>query len=136
MKKSYFNVVLTLTCLLGFGISARAEDSNKVVVTVQFEFVVAGSKTMPPGTYSISRISQDPRSGLVIRGNDDSALLLPMVVGHASAEHAGLGFEHVGDKYYLSKIDTPAGVYTIETPRAIAKLAQSGERVTVATSGN
>ena len=138
MKNSYLTVVLTLTSLLGLGISAHAEDQNKVVVNVQFDFVVAGSRTMPAGTYTISRISQDPRSGLVLRSGDDSALLLPVVVGEASAGQAGLSFERVGERYYLSTIETPGGVYTVATPRAITKLAQSRSKdaVTVSVSGN
>jgi len=38
MKKSYLTAVLTLTCLLGLGISARAQDAEGVRVNVPFEF--------------------------------------------------------------------------------------------------
>jgi hypothetical protein len=34
MKKSYLTAVLTLTCLLGLGISARAQDTEGVRVNV------------------------------------------------------------------------------------------------------
>jgi hypothetical protein len=136
MKKSYLTVVLALTSLLGLGTVARAQDADKILVTVPFEFVVTGSKTMPPGIYTISHASQEPRSALIIRRGDDSVFLLPMAVGQAFAGRAEFGFEHAGNKYYLSTIETPAGVYTIKTPQAITKLAQSGERITVFTSGN
>ena len=56
MKKSFFTVVLTMTCLLGLGISAHAQDASGVVVKVPFEFV-AGAKTLPAGTYSVGRVS-------------------------------------------------------------------------------
>ena len=62
MKKSYVTVVLTLTCLLGLGISARA--------------------------------------------------------------------------YFLSKIETPGGVYTIAIPPAMTKLAQMKDHSTVPFSGS
>ena len=78
MKKSYLTVVLTLTCLLGLGISAIAQDASNIVVNVPFEFV-AGGKTMPAGTYSIGRVSPDSRSGLIIRGHDGGVFLLPFV---------------------------------------------------------
>ena len=39
MKTSHLTVVLTLTCLLDLGMSARAEDGSSVVVSVPFEFV-------------------------------------------------------------------------------------------------
>jgi len=136
MKKSYWNIILTLTGVLGLGISARAQDAGRVTVTVPFEFVVAGSKTMPAGTYSIGRVSPDSRSGLIIRSYDSSVLLLPIAVHEASAEQAKLSFEHVGGKYFLSEVETPAAVYSIETPRAITKLAQSKDHETVSFSGN
>ncbi len=80
MKKSLFTVVLTMTCLLGLGISAHAQDASRVVVKVPFEFV-AGGKTLPAGT-------------------------------------------------------TPAGVYTILTPRAVTKLAQMNDHGVTSSSGN
>jgi hypothetical protein len=136
MKKSYLTIVLTLTSLLGLGISARALDAGGVAVTVPFEFVVAGSKTMPAGTYSIERVSPDSRSGLIIRSYKNGALLLPVAVDGPFAEQAKLNFEHVGDKYFLSKVATPAGVYTIETPGRITKLAKSKDHGTASSSGN
>ncbi len=136
MKKVYLTVVLTLTCLFGLGISAHAQDASRVVFNVPFDFVVDGSRIMPAGTYSINRNSQDPRSGLVIRGENNSTLLLPVAVGGASAEQAKLSFEHAGNTNFLSKVETPAGVYTIETPRAISKLAQRRDHSAMSSSGN
>ena len=49
MKKSYLIAVLTLTCLLGLGISARAQDTEGVRVNIPFEFI-AGGTTLPAGT--------------------------------------------------------------------------------------
>src|SRR6202162_2683941 len=108
MNKSYFIAVLTLTCLLGLGTSARAQDTEGVVAKIPFEFI-AGSRTMPAGTYSIGRLSQDAHLGLIIQSHDNGALLLPVAVDEDSAEKATLSFEHVGDKYFLTKADTPAG---------------------------
>ena len=50
MKTSYVIAVLTLMCLLGVGISARAQDTDGVRVKVPFEFI-AGGATLPAGTY-------------------------------------------------------------------------------------
>ncbi len=135
MKKSYLTVVLTLTSLLGSGMSAHAQDTTRVTVTVPFEFV-AGSKTLPAGTYSIGRVSPDSRPGLIVRSYGNSVLVLPIAVDEASAEQAKLSFEHVGDKYFLSKVETPVGVYVIETPQTITKLAQTKDHGTVSSSGN
>jgi hypothetical protein len=133
MNKSYFTVVLTLACLLGLGISARAQDAGRVVTNVPFDFV-AGGQMLPAGTYSVSRVSETAPV-LVIRSYDHSTLLLPIVFDGATADHAELSFEHVGDKYFLSKVGTPAGTYAIATPPAMTRLAQMKDHDTVSSSG-
>jgi hypothetical protein len=135
MNKSYLTVVLTLTCLLGLGTSARAQDTEGVVAKVPFEFVV-GARTMPAGTYSIGRLTQDAHAGLIIRSSDNGALLLPVAVDQDSAEQATLTFEHVGDKYFLTKADTPAGVYIFAIPRSMTVLAQVKVHGTLSSAGS
>lgn len=134
MKKQYSTVVLTLICLLGLGVSARAQDEGRVVVNVPFEFV-AGGQTLPAGTYSVSRVSPESHPALIIRSRENGAFLLPIVFDGAPVEHAQLSFEHVGDKYFLSKVTTLAGIYTIGTPRAVTKLAQMKEQEGMSSSG-
>jgi hypothetical protein len=133
MKKSYLSVVLTLTCLFGLGISARAQDAGKIAVNVPFDYV-AGGETLPAGTYSFSRVSPEA-DALVIRSYDNSVFLLPIVFDGAPSDHAELSFEHVGDKYFLSKVETPAGVYAIRTPGAMTKVAQMKDHGTGSSSG-
>lgn len=135
MNKLYVAALLTLTCLCGLVAKARAQDAEGVVVKVPFEFV-AGVKTMPPGTYSVGRISSDPHSGLVIRNYDKSVLVLTTLVEAASAQQPALSFEHVEGKYFLSKIETPGGVYTIPVPRAISALVQVRDHSSVSASGS
>ena len=142
MKNSYLAVVLTLTCLLGFGISAHAQDLDKIAATVPFDFV-AGGKTFPAGTYSVSRVSPEVNPTLIIRSNDESAFVIPIVVDRntasidgGSADHAELGFEHVGNKYFLSKVETPGGVYAIGTPRPTTQVAQIKDQGTGSSSGS
>lgn len=142
MNKSFLTVVLTLTCLLGLGTSARAQDVDKLVVNVPFDFV-AGGETLPAGTYSVSRVSPEANRTLVISSNNNSVFLLPMFfddspvsVNQVSADHAELGFEHVGDKYFLSKVETLGGVYAIRTPRAMTQLAQIKDHSTGTPSGS
>jgi hypothetical protein len=134
MKKSYLTVILALTCLLGLGERARAQDASKIVVNVPFDFVAAG-ETLLAGTYSVSRVSPETHPGLVIRSYDNSTFVLPIVFDGVSSDHAKLDFEHVGNNYFLSKVETPAGVYSIRTPRAMTKLAQMKDHGTVSFSG-
>ena len=138
MKKSYLSIALTLTCLLGLGISARAQDLSQIAATVPFDFV-AGGETLPAGTYSFSRVSSgDPRS-LAIRSDDNTVFLLPMSfdgdpvpVNGAPAEFS---FELAGGKYFLSKVETPGGIYAFRTPRAMTQVAQMKDHGTGSSSG-
>ena len=141
MKKSLLTVVLTLTCLLGLGISSRAQDIDKLAVNVPFDFV-AGGETLPAGTYSVSRVSPEINRSLAIRNSENSVFVIPMFfdgspasVNGVSADHAELSFEHVGDKYFLSKVQTLGGVYAIRTPRAMTQVAQMKDHGTASSSG-
>ena len=135
--KTYFAVVLTMTCLLGLGISARAQDASGVVVNVPFEFV-AGGKTLPAGTYSVGRLSPGIHPSLIIDSKDNGAfaLVLPIVPDGDSAGRTELSFERAGGKYFLSKVATPAGVYTLLTQRAMTRLAQMNDHGVTSSSGN
>jgi hypothetical protein len=142
VKRSFLTVVFTLTCLLGLGVSAHAQDVDRLVVNVPFDFV-AGGETLPAGTYSVSRVSPEVNRALVIRSNDNSVFLLPMFfdgssdsVNEVSADRTELGFEHVGDKYFLTKVETLGGVYAFRTPRAMTQLAQIKVHSTGSSSGS
>src|ERR1700740_2679208 len=102
MRKSYLTAVLTLTCLLGLGVSARAQDTEGVSVKVPFEFV-AGGTTLPAGTYTLGRLSAGAFSGIAIRSYEHGVFVIPLAVEGTAAEQPKLNFEHVGDKYFLSE---------------------------------
>lgn len=134
MKKQCLSVVLTLICLLSLGLGARAQDSDAVVTNVPFEFV-AGGVTFPAGTYSVSRVASAWDPHLLIRNGEHSVFLLPINFQEAAAETALFSFEHVGNQYFLSKVKTLAGVYTITTPRALTTVAQKKATEGMASCG-
>jgi len=134
MKKTSLTAVLTLTCLLGLGISAHAQDASRVAVNVPFDFI-AGGQMLPAGTYTVSRVSPVSRS-LEIRSYESGAFLLPIAFDDAAGDQAKLAFVRVGDEYFLSEIDTLAGVYSFEMPRAMTKVAQLKDQVTLSPSGS
>jgi hypothetical protein len=59
-----------------------------------------------------------------------------MVFDGVASDHAGLAFEHVGDSYFLSKVETLEGVYTVGTPRPLTKVAQMKDSNTLTSSGS
>jgi len=138
MKRSYFAALLTLACVLGIGTNAHAQDVDKVVVTVPFEFV-AGGATLPAGEYKVSRVSPGLNRELVISGyREGSAMLLPLTFEEGSNPDGQpiLSFEHIGGRYFLSAIRTPGGVYSIATPKQITVLAQTNNQSAMPPTGN
>jgi hypothetical protein len=135
MKTSYLITVLMLTCLLGVGVSARAQDADAVVVSVPFEFA-AGGATLPAGEYRVSRVNPGINRELAISGNNKgNAFLLPLAFDDRPANEPTLSFEHVGGKYFLSKIKTLSGVYTIPASREMIMLGRSSTQGTMSASG-
>ncbi|HWO38446.1 MAG TPA: hypothetical protein VNO32_57470, partial [Candidatus Acidoferrum sp.] len=65
----------------------------------------------------------------------NGAMLLPVVVERPAADQQTLSFEYVGGTYFLSKVKTPGGVYTISLPRAMVALAQMKDQDTMSSSG-
>jgi hypothetical protein len=125
MKKSYLTAALMLTCLLGVGVSARAQDTDAVVVSVPFEFV-AGGATLPAGEYRISRVNPGVNRELAISGyNRGNAFLLPVAFDDGPSNQPTLSFEHVGGKYFLSRIKTPSGVYSMPASREMVMLGKA-----------
>jgi hypothetical protein len=128
MKKSYLTAVLMLTCVLGVGVRARAQDADAVVVSVPFEFV-AGGATLPAGEYRIDRLNSGVNRALAIRSySNGGALLLPVVFDGVATDEPTLSFEHVGGKYFLSRIKTLSGVYTLPASREMVMLGKANSR--------
>src|ERR1700750_2227461 len=73
--------------------------------------------------------------GLIIRSFRDGVFLLPTVFDGFTTGHTKLSFEHVGGKYFLSKVETQAGVYSFRLPRATTSLARMKNNLTLSSSG-
>jgi hypothetical protein len=137
MKKAYLTAALMVTCLLGVGVTARAQDAGAVVVSVPFEFV-AGGATLPAGEYRVRRLNPGVTQELFISGyNKGGAFLLPLALENKSSDEPTLSFEHVGGKYFLSKIKTLDGIYTMPASRELIMLgkANSSSPNTASASG-
>jgi hypothetical protein len=134
MKKQHSAALFTLICLFGLSVSARAEDEHKIVVNVPYDFV-AGGKTLSAGKYSVSRVSPEADSGLSIRGEKEGVYVIAIFDDDTAMEHAGLSFEHVGGKYFLSTVQTLSGTYTIAVPQEVTKVAKMKGHETESSAG-
>ena len=137
MKKQYLTVLFTFICVLGLGLGARAQNEDTVVAKVSFDFVING-KVLPAGTYRVSRVNTSGSRELEISSYDarTGVLLIPTVFDDSQAGHAQLNFEHVGNKYFLSAIETPIGTYDVTVPHSAIELARMEKQGTFSSGGN
>jgi hypothetical protein len=127
MKKAYVTAIVMLMCLLGVGVSARAQDADAVVVSVPFEFV-AGSATLPAGEYRVRRVNPGVNRELAINGyKKGNAFLLPLAFDDVAAANGQptLSFEHIGGKYFLTEIKTLGGIYAVPASREMVMLGKA-----------
>jgi hypothetical protein len=134
MKKLYFTLALAVMSVLGLHGSSLAQEPDAIVVKVPFDFFV-GNRSMPAGTYSFGRVFTDQHSSFILHGDGRSAIVLPTAVDETSAFEAKLTFEHSGDKYFLDKIKTPAGIYTIAAPRPMPVVGRTTDKNAVSAGG-
>ena len=130
--KKYARLLVAITFLFGLGVAAKAETPPEIVVTLPFGFVVGG-KTLPAGTYTVSRWSGDKFGSLMLtsHGNRASVFLLPSRIERASADKPQVSFQRVGEQYFLSTIQTTFDIYQIPISHsammdAAAKVRDSG----------
>jgi hypothetical protein len=114
MRKQCLRILIALFIVAGSGIAARAQVRDQIVVSIPFEFVVAG-KTLPAGTYHVNRVSDTDLRTLILHSfeNRTTAIVLPTQVEGVSAAKVHVSFERVGGQYCLSKIATADNVFTI-----------------------
>ena len=125
MKKQYAAILFTLICVLGMKLGARAQEEDTVVANIPHDFVVAG-QVLPAGTYRVKRVHPYTASReLEVSSYETGAsvFVIPTVFDNAQTEHIQLNFEHAGDKYFLSAVETPIGTYAITVPPSAIKLA-------------
>jgi hypothetical protein len=122
--KKYAKILVAVTFLLGLGVAAKAETRSEIIAKFPFQFVVAG-KTLPAGTYKVSRLVDDPFSVLMLTNDDSttSIFVLPLSIAEPTSDKPKVGFERVGARYLLSSIQTGDLVYKISVSRSLAMVA-------------
>ena len=116
--KKYAKIIVAVTFLLGLGMAAEAETRPEIIAKFPFQFVVGG-KTLPAGTYKVSRLGDDPLSVLMLTNDNSTAsvFVLPLSIAEPASDKPKVGFERVGARYLLSSIHTGDLVYNISVSR-------------------
>jgi hypothetical protein len=114
MKKHCVRVLSAFFGLAALAITVKGQAADQLVVNIPYEFVVAG-KTLPAGTYRVSRVSDKDERALAISSFESHAavLVLPSAVGDKTDAEPGVTFQQVGEQHLLSKIQTGEHVFTI-----------------------
>jgi len=137
MRKQYSTVLFTLVCICGLTLGAHAQGKEVVVAKVPYNFVVGG-QVLPAGTYLVSRLSVIDRGELEISSYESGAstYLIPTFFNDLRTGHPQLMFEHAGDKYFLSAIETPIGTYEIAVPNSAIRVAKMEQAGSATSTGN
>lgn len=134
MKKYLLGALITLTSLFALAAGAQAQTGN-TVVHINQDFV-AGGKSLPAGTYRILEDLTGSGLALILRGDHQSAFLLPTTHDGIGPEQRQVKLTRVGDMYYLTEVTTDFGVYTLAAPSSVTRMAKVRNPGKTSSSGS
>ncbi len=119
MRKLYLRILLALIGIAGLGTVAKAQEADHIVVKIPYAFVVSG-KTLPAGTYELTRASKSDTRALVLADFEDhaSSIILATTIENNYVAKPELTFEQIGGQIFLSQIQTADHLFTIPVTRA------------------
>jgi hypothetical protein len=115
MRKQYLRILIALISVAGFGAAAHGQTVDRITVKISHEFVVSG-KTLPPGNYSVSRVSESNGAGVLLLSsfeNRANVVVIPSQFGSDPSERVFVQFEVIGDQHFLTAIQTGDHLFTI-----------------------
>jgi hypothetical protein len=136
MKKYSVAILAAVFGMATFAMGAKAATSDQLLVKVPYDFVV-GDKTLPAGTYRVSRLSFNNEGALALNSVDGHAgvLLSASMWVDARTSEPRLKFEEIDGKYFLSAIQTDEHVFTIPVSKSAVMLAMKSHEGSPASSG-
>jgi hypothetical protein len=135
--KKYARVIVAVTFLLGLSVAANAEIQSEVIVKLPFAFVASGV-TLPAGTYTVKRFSQQPFDTLMLTSDDKgtSVFIHPAEMEDASDDKPKVSFRRVGEQHFLRAIETADYVYNFTVSRSLLlEAAKQRDVVPASASG-
>jgi hypothetical protein len=135
--KKYARVIVAVTFLLGLSVAANAEMRSEVIVKLPFAFVASGV-TLPAGTYTVKRFSQQPFDTLMLTSDDKgtSVFIHPAEMEDASDDKPRVSFHRVGEQNFLSAIETADYIYNFTVSRSLLLEAVAKQRDVVPASAS
>jgi hypothetical protein len=129
MKKYLAGTFAAVFSMAAFAMAAPAATSDQLLVTVPYNFVV-GDKTLPAGTYRVSRVSTTDIGTLLLKNVDNHAgvLLNASEWEDTRADKPELRFQQVAGQYFLSAVETSEHVFTIPVSKSEVELAMKTQQ--------
>jgi hypothetical protein len=115
MYKQSRRILSVLFGLATFAFTAKGQAVDQLVVKIPYPFVVAG-KTLPAGSYVVSRANSQDVGALVISSFENHASVVVLsreIAERADTDQIGLSFKQIGGQYFLSKVETTQHAFTI-----------------------
>ena len=140
MKTIYVRFLSAFFALAALAVATRAQAVDKLIVNIPHDFVAAG-KTLPAGTYTINRINDFNNTELSLASfeNRDGVLLISSEVASTREDKPALTFQHIGDQYFLSKIETLDHTFSFPVsakPAVQVAMKKQGSPSTSGSSGS
>jgi hypothetical protein len=142
MKTIYIRFLSAFFVLAAFAAATRAQEVDQIIVNVPYDFVVSG-KTLPAGTYRVHRAYDDRGTKVLAMSsfeNREGVLLLSNDVSPTREDKPAVTFQHIGDQYFLSKIETADHIFTFPVSTKPAQLVamkkQSGPSPSSSSGSN
>ena len=122
--KTYARILSAFLGLAALALATRAQEIDQIAVNIPHDFVVGG-KTLPAGNYRVNRLSQGDLAELVITSveNRAGALFRSSEVRATREDKPSLRFQHIGDQYFLSQIETPQHIFKISVPKGASQFS-------------
>jgi len=97
-----FGLFLGLSLVLS-ALPGHAQDSDRVNVTIPFDFVV-GDMQFKAGDYVVESLLDGRALKLRTKGGDVRQIALTVPITNQTGNHDRLLFHHDGDQYFLSQV--------------------------------
>jgi hypothetical protein len=102
LSQYLFGIVLGLSLVLS-ALPGHAQDSDRVNVTIPFDFVV-GAKQLKAGDYVVESVLDGRALKLRSKGGEVQQTTLTVPITNQTGNHERLLFHHDGDQYFLSQV--------------------------------
>lgn len=137
MKTMYVRLLTAFFALAAFAAVSRAQEFDQIIVNVPHEFVAAG-KTLPAGPYRVNRAGDFNTWTLVMTNLEslDKVFLLSDEVSPTRDDKPAVSLQHIGDQYFLSKIETADHIFTIPVDAKATQVVAMKKQTTPSSSSS